>query len=548
MNSRLETKVFKVTELADLIGEGQLVLADFQRDFDWTEPNIRSFLATILMAWPAGSILLVEGRPGEIEVRGFEDGPDPTPPVAYTVLDGQQRLTSLFYALHDRGPTVYAVRASALLEGDVEALENGIESFPRANWDDRFRDAPWEGEDGWVPLYALRSSTDYFAWREQVMKGASEGLHRTLGLQLSALYRDRLARVHGYDLPAVLVGADLDEGSVARIFERLNRKGLTLGSFDLVVARVYEPHWNLRLHWEEATLEDPLLDRFLAQDGLPVLQTISLAKVDDVRQRAVLDLPRPVIHDAWPRAVAAVTAALSFLREECGVARPEWLPYRAILLVLSGVAFNDYELVAHRDLLRRWFFSRAFSLRFDAAANTRTVEDYWLLRDALERGGTFGVDPANADLIRVATRRKQAALWRAFVCVLAHRSRQGIDGEPLSGDPEDVVVASLSPRRIDTAEGEGLHLRVLSMVLANRRTAAVLRRGGLREAVQPSLLRNEADIDEALEAQLLPPLSVALNRATTSGDILESRFERLAHFLSEEVGQDLVSVPSSHQS
>ncbi len=533
MKTGLRTEELPLLELGQMIDEGAMALADFQRDFDWTESDIRSFLATLLMGWPAGSLLLVEGEPEHVEIRSFVEGPEISKPIHYTVLDGQQRLTSLYFALHDKGPTVYAARASHLGSGDIDVLEQGLRSFPRETWDEGYRDKSWRGVNEWVPLYALRSTEDYFAWRDSVIGAADESIRRELTLSLASLYADHLSIIHEYPLAAVLIGSDLEEGVVARIFERLNREGETLGSFDLVVARVYEPRWNLRTHWDDARLEARLLERFIGENGLPVLQAIALRRDKNVRQEAVLEIPKEAIHDRWEAGVNGMESAIRFLVEECGVIRREWLPYPSQLVILAALAV-DFELNSHKDALRTWFFSRAFSLRFDAAANTRAVSEYEALGEALGSGLTLPVEPVNRDILLGATRRKQGALWKVFICLLAaHQARDPLVGA-LDLDPwnEAVVPVSVAPKPEDddTPEAERPHLRALTQVLATRKTAGRIRRVGIEEVL------SEAELDGFHESQFFPPLP------RTSGLIdwqqyMQLRLERLEPYLAERFHQ-----------
>ena len=167
-----------------------------------------------------------------------------------------------------------------------------------------------------------------------MIAAAPAALQRELTLSLASLYADHLSIIHEYPLAAVLISADLEEGVVARIFERLNREGETLGSFDLVVARVYEPQWNLRTYWDDARLEAELLETFLGDNGLPVLQAIALRRDRNVRQEAVLQIPKEAIHDRWEAAVAGVESAIEFLVKECGVLKRAWLPYPNQLVIL----------------------------------------------------------------------------------------------------------------------------------------------------------------------------------------------------------------------
>src|ERR1700760_107886 len=100
---------FAVDELLDWINEQDLVLPEFQRDYDWSDDRVIALAATMMRGWPAGSFLLQEmGDATFFSVRPFDGGPFIDAKRAATVvLDGQQRLTGLYHALFDVGPSVY---------------------------------------------------------------------------------------------------------------------------------------------------------------------------------------------------------------------------------------------------------------------------------------------------------------------------------------------------------------------------------------------------------------------------------------------------------
>ena len=82
----LESRTSSVTvrELVTQIEEGGTALPAFQRDFDWGPNDVRALLATVLMGWPAGSLLLAEGAIAHLQVRPFDHGPEPMSPPRFS--------------------------------------------------------------------------------------------------------------------------------------------------------------------------------------------------------------------------------------------------------------------------------------------------------------------------------------------------------------------------------------------------------------------------------------------------------------------------------
>ncbi|HKR52666.1 MAG TPA: DUF262 domain-containing protein, partial [Pseudonocardiaceae bacterium] len=102
----MATETFSIDKrpLRDLLGQveaGKIQLPEFQRGWVWPWPNIASLLASVSLNYPIGTVMLLEGggdvrfkyRPIEGAVPSEQVQPESL------VLDGQQRLTSLFQSL-----------------------------------------------------------------------------------------------------------------------------------------------------------------------------------------------------------------------------------------------------------------------------------------------------------------------------------------------------------------------------------------------------------------------------------------------------------------
>lgn len=89
-----------LTVIIDRLREGRYVIPDFQREFEWNPWDIRELMRSIFLDYYIGSLLLWKGTTGNFNalacepLYGFQGGIDPT----HIVLDGQQRLTAMYYA------------------------------------------------------------------------------------------------------------------------------------------------------------------------------------------------------------------------------------------------------------------------------------------------------------------------------------------------------------------------------------------------------------------------------------------------------------------
>jgi hypothetical protein len=85
------------------VGNGKIRLPDFQRDWKWDTDRITSLLASVSLGYPVGVVMLLETGGADVQfamrlVSGVQDAAA-THPAERLILDGQQRLTSLYQSL-----------------------------------------------------------------------------------------------------------------------------------------------------------------------------------------------------------------------------------------------------------------------------------------------------------------------------------------------------------------------------------------------------------------------------------------------------------------
>lgn len=466
-----------LTKLLEQIDHGELALPDFQRDFDWTESEAAELLVTVLNDWPAGSLLLMARGSEFFSTRAFEYAPS-ADQYRHLVLDGQQRLTSLYHACADRGPAVYAVLLDELSpQGDVE---QSVLSVSREVWDSEFPSPVEQYRRRLVPFASLASSSSFFRWRDAVLDGLSLGDRESARDELSRLYSETLRNVERYRFPVVLYESDLEPASVARIFERVNRTGQRLSTWDLMVAKLYKPEWNLRQQWDVAQSIDDFVRAICTREGLPILQAMALRYSSDVRQSAVLRLTSEIVHDQWTDFVTAMSTTGRFL-STVGMSSAVELPYGVFRTVLCAVAVGA-DLEGRREELTKWVWSRTFSTYFDSAVNSKAVADYRSLRDGQPMPGPESDVGLSAFRLSQATRRSSRALWLGLQAFIRVRLADG---------PSDLTAGDLVPFSLLDGFGAAesppretpYRQRVLGLAMAPRHFVGQVKRFGLDAAI-----------------------------------------------------------------
>ena len=146
--------------LKDLLAEihnRTAALPDFQRDFVWEPGATQDLIVSIANNYPAGTILRVRDLRCLFAAREFEGAP-PLNGAKHTflVLDGQQRLTSLYQAFYGVGEHRYFLNLRKLLDtkppGEVDFEEAIIHVRAKTKWAKLREDFEVQARDLLLPL------------------------------------------------------------------------------------------------------------------------------------------------------------------------------------------------------------------------------------------------------------------------------------------------------------------------------------------------------------------------------------------------------------
>lgn len=119
-----------LNSLVGYLKEGSYVVPDFQREFEWDPSNINALMRSIFLDYFIGSLLLWRGTRQTFQalscepLYGFTGDEHPS----HIVLDGQQRLTAIYYAIvsPDRPPPnrksryFYFIKVDEFMQGNAD--------------------------------------------------------------------------------------------------------------------------------------------------------------------------------------------------------------------------------------------------------------------------------------------------------------------------------------------------------------------------------------------------------------------------------------------
>lgn len=415
-------------QLGDLVRQielGAVKVPQFQRDFVWSRTKSAKLIDSLLRGFPIGTFILWKTKEELRTVRNIGDIDFPQTPLGdYTqyVLDGQQRLTSIFATLHG---------AELNRDGKTDNFAELYIDLDAA--DDRdlvITDVSQMETHSYVPIHILLS--------EEILSSLTD---------YPAEYRNRMLRyresIKSYSASIVVVQeASIDIAT--EIFTRINVSGVPLTVFEIMVAKTFDANRGFDLSEKTNDLLVDLEDvGYGTLREIVVLQAISAIMVKETRKRNILELDKTLFIDTWPRAEDGIRRAVDYLRLTLGVPVSELLPYQSILVPLTYFFANHERTpvgVKH-DRLVDYFWRTSLAGHYSQSLDTRLAQDIRRMDEVL-RGRLPGYDyPVNPDAELVYQNgefKTGRAFVKAILCLLAgneprrfdnHKSRINVNND-----------------------------------------------------------------------------------------------------------------------
>jgi hypothetical protein len=382
----VKPEVVMLESLLDDLAAGRLRVPRFQRPFVWEPEQMLDLFDSIERGYPIGSILVWETTtavPSLDVVGGIDIPPPPQDTSVAYLLDGHQRLSTLFGSLVKRPAPAYdGSDAQWQIFRRLGQTQHAGVRFQ--HWQD-------EGDPPatLLPLQAVLRTMDFLSYARRLARTVTDS-DVADGLVDEA---ERLAQeIKSYKIALIrLVGGSLSHAVEA--FARLNSGGRQITPLNMVSALTYRPDTVLSLSDQIDVIRSGIAaGGFGDLPAETVFQTIvALTDEFDVWDARWADFSREVenrLTDLLARAESAITRAVQFLRYEAGVPLVDVLPYPLQLVLLAAffdrVPYPGQEQV--RELVR-WFWGTSWSnlLRsvrsFDTWAQLATMRDGVLVHE-----------------------------------------------------------------------------------------------------------------------------------------------------------------------
>ena len=453
-------------------GDGSAQLPDFQRDWLWDDNHIKSLLASISFGYPIGAVMMLRagGETVRFRQRPIEGAGETSRGAERLILDGQQRLTSLFQSLTLERPVLtrdqrdrkmecwYYIDMQKALDPNADR-EEAIRSIPADRQIKRFgRDVM---EDYSTPereygamLFPLSKVFNARSWRV--------GFERFWQYEESKIelwndFDERIiARFEQYQVPVIELGKDTPKEAVCQVFEKVNTGGVSLTVFELLTATFAADDFQLRPDWEERQRRLHSQSILANVSSTDFLQAVTLLATQERRSEAIRngdeqrapavgckrsDMLRLELSDylRWADPLMeGFERAARFLHSQ-HLYDAKFLPYGSQLIPLAAALTmlgREWEPHAAREKIARWYWCGVFGELYGGSTETRFARDLpeilqWVRDSGSEPGTVYDAQFAAERLITLRT-RNSAAYKGIYALLLREGARDWMTGEASS--------------------------------------------------------------------------------------------------------------------
>lgn len=402
----MKTNDRQLTELLKKVDSGAAQLPDFQRGWVWDDGRIRSLILSVIHNFPVGAAMFLEYGNESIHFKHkpIEGSPaNPKTEPDELILDGQQRLTSLYNALYSRHPVhtrtdkgkeidryYYLNIAKALNpESDDEEVVVSVPAnrqitsdFGRKILTDlTTRDQEFKNK--MFPLNIILDTSEEQNWQNGYY--AYHSYDTDVIKQFTELFSKIIQPTQQYQIPVIRLDKATPKEAVCQVFENVNTGGVSLTVFELVTAIFAMDDFPLRKDWEnrkEKYFSGDLLSKVTATDFLTALTLLSSFEAGGTvscKKRDVLSLKLDEYKKYADSLCEGFSLAEKLLMEERIFSNDD-LPYSAQLIPLSTICTvlkdgNRIHRATVKNLVKQWYWCGVFGELYGSANETRYAND-----------------------------------------------------------------------------------------------------------------------------------------------------------------------------
>ena len=356
----------KYSDLINEIQKGIIKIPKFQREFVWSIEKTAKLLDSILKGYPIGTFILwqTDERINDIKNVGnlaIPDTPEGTK-VQY-VLDGQQRITSLFAAY-------LGAEIQKTGEKKITDYKNIVVNLDKDISDNE--DQVITAEPAGDKSISLCDVLGFMEKMTEIKERFSDEDFKKIHAYSRAF--------DTYDFSTVLLRKE-DIDSAIEVFTRINTGGQTLTLFEIMSAKTYDEKqkFDMQVKWTKLlkVLKDKKYEGISSSIILSIISLI-LSETKECKRKTILTLNKQEIINIWDDVISSLKEAIDYFRTTYRIPVSQLLPYDALLVPFTYFFYknnNEKPNALQRSYLEELFWRVSLSTRYSSATESKLAQD-----------------------------------------------------------------------------------------------------------------------------------------------------------------------------
>lgn len=461
----MQTNDRPISELMISINKGAIQLPDFQRGWVWEDGRIKALIASITNNYPVGAAMFLEYGNDNIRFKyRVIEGVTATDVIpTELILDGQQRLTSIYSSLYsrnavhtrtDKGKKIfryYYIDIKKACDPNCDRVD-AIFSVPETriitsnfgrNIELDLSDRTKEFENKMFPLNLILDFPEEQNWQNEYY--AFYNYNQEIIKEFTEFNKKIIMQTLQYKIPVISLGKDTPKEAVCQVFENVNTGGVSLTVFELVTAIFAMDDFELRKDWEERKakyFDGDLLSCITATDFLTACTLLSTYKKGGTvscKKKDVLNLSLKDYNNFADALSEGFVEAEKILQEERIFSNKD-LPYSTQLIPLAALCTllsngNRIKVTNIKNKIRQWYWCGVFGELYGGANETRYVNDVVGVMNWIENNGnvpkTIQESYFNPTRLLTLQSRQSAAYKGIMALILKNHCKDFISGREM---------------------------------------------------------------------------------------------------------------------
>ena len=469
----METFDSRKTNLYDIlrdIHKGKIQLPDFQRGWVWDDNHIKGILASVAKSFPIGAVMLLETgnesihfKTTPVEGAPVPDGVNPE----LLILDGQQRLTSLYQAIitnkvvKTKNSKRYEIKRwyyidmkiamdtdSDLEEAIFSINENKIMTSNIGRTIELDLSASEKEYENL--MYPVSMIDEYSTWRSGFNEFWEYDKEK---MKFWDQFEAKIINnFNHYMLPVIEMKNTNPKEAVCQVFEKVNTGGVSLSVFQLLTATFAAEEFDLKKDWMDvraAFKEYKVLEKTSDTD---LIQSITLFSTYQYRKylenagltenlpavsakrKDMLNLKLENYKKYRDRIVTGFKKASKILVEN-HIFNSSDVPYTTQLIPMAAILAQldkNIDNMGNKAKLMQWFWCGVFGELYGSANETRYALDIvqvvdWIMNDGAEPKTIYDAifSPTRLHTLRT---RNSAAYKGVYAVLMDQNTRDWLSG------------------------------------------------------------------------------------------------------------------------